>query len=436
MRWTLPVAIVAALVSAQAGAADWTRFLGSNPYFPNQLADRGLAVDAGGLVAVQAYNRLTWSGQIEFVHEYSVAADGTIPWIWGVVGKSPSYAMTPRAVDQRDGYRLVWIARADDPASGRDEFSVVLPNGAQPQWWLSEPQAGGHAVDAVSGGADGGFVLRALDAGAGFEVVAFDSPSPRWRATVQPCAGGAAPANLQIDFAPLGAWPAIHTLSVAGSCDDGLNPPQVFVQRFDSLTGDQAVTEWLNVVPDRQLARLAFSPAHELVAVYSMPGSLKEVQRVPPPGQSFTGPPALLFGLDEIIALSPAGADTLAILGSGASGTPVSSTVWPQGAVSWPMPLNGLAGFPGGAWSFAAGRNEKLLALRVENDSPAPLLRLVGLDAYGQLEWTDTIPDVLPGAAPQAVPAKDAAGGFIVAIDTLDAGGTTGIMVRRVGSAP
>lgn len=436
MRWTLPVAIVATLVSAQAGAADWTRFLGSNPYFPNQLAERGLAVDAAGLVAVQAYNRLPWSGQIEFVHEYSVAADGTIPWIWGVVGKSPSYAMTPRGVDQRDGYRLVWIERADDPSSNHDEFSVVMPNGAQPQWWFSEPQAGGHVVDAVSGGADGGFVLRALDAGAGFEVVAFDSPSPRWRATVQPCPGGVAPADLQIDFAPFGVWPAVHTLSVAGSCDDGLNPPQVFVQRFDTFTGSQSATEWLNVAPDRQLARLAFSPAHELVAVYSTPGPLKEVQRVPPPGQSFTGPPALLFGLDQVIALAPAGADTLAIVGSDTNGTLVSSTVWPQGAVSWPMPLNGLAGFPGGDWTFAAGRDEKLLALRVETGGPAPLLRLVGLDASGQLEWTDTIADILPGAVPQAVPAQDAAGGFIVAVDQQDAGGTIGVLVRRVGSAP
>lgn len=104
--------------------------------------------------------------------------------------------------------------------------------------------------------------------------------------------------------------------------------------------------------------------------------------------------------------------------------------------MSWPAPLNGLAGFPGGSWSFAAGRDEKLLALRVESGGSVPLLRLVGLDAYGQLEWTDTIADVLPGAVPQAVPAQDAAGGFIVAIDTQDAGGTTGIVVRRVGSAP
>jgi len=222
----------------------------------------------------------------------------------------------------------------------------------------------------------------------------------------------------------------------ADYCEDGLNPPQVFVQRFDALTGSPAATEWLNVAPDRQLARLAFSPAHELVAVYSTPGPLKEVQRVPPPGQSFTGPPALLFGLDQLTALAPAGDDTLAILGSDTSGTPVSATVWPQGAVSWPMPLNGLAGFAGGGWSFAAGRDQKLLALRVENGGPALLLRLVGLDAYGQLEWTDTIADVLPGAAAQAVPARDAAGGFVVAVDTLDAGGTTGIVVRRVGSAP
>lgn len=436
MRGMLPVAIVAALVSAQAGAADWTRFLGSNPNFPNQLADNGLAVDAGGLVAVQAYNRLPWSGQIEFTHEYTLAADGTIPWIWGSIGKGASYAMTPRGVDQRDGHRLVWIERADDPLSSHDDFSAVLPNSSQPLWWFSEPRTGGHVVRAISGGVDGGFVLRALDAAAGFEVIAFDSALPRWRATVQPCFNGTAPAHLELDYAPFGVWPSVSTLSVAGSCDDGVSPPQVFVQRFDSYDGTQAATEWLNAAPDRQLTHLAFSPAHELVAVHSTPWPLKEVQRVPAPGMPFTGPMGVLFGVDQVVALAPAAADTLVIVGTDVNGDPVSSTVWPQGAVTPPLPLAGLAAFPGGGWRFAAGQNETLLALRTESGGAAPLVRLIGLDAYGQIAWSDTVADILPGAVPQAVPAKDAAGGFIVAVDRQDAGGTTGIEVRRVGSTP
>ncbi|HJU38788.1 MAG TPA: hypothetical protein VJ724_04390, partial [Tahibacter sp.] len=66
--------LLAALCAVGAGsahAADWTTFVGSNPFFPNRLAPHGLAVDADGAVAVQAYNRLAWSGQIEFVHEYA-----------------------------------------------------------------------------------------------------------------------------------------------------------------------------------------------------------------------------------------------------------------------------------------------------------------------------------------------------------------------------
>ncbi|WP_257385513.1 hypothetical protein [Tahibacter caeni] len=436
MRGMFYVALVAALASAPAGAADWSHFIGSNPSFPNQLAEHGLAVDAGGLIALQAYNRPAWSRQIEFIHEYTLAADGTTPWIWGVTGKGPSAAMTPHGVDQRDGHRLVRIERADDPWTSHDDFSVVPPNSSQPLWWFSEPQTGGHVVDTVSGGADGGFVLRALDAGAGFEVIAFDDSWPRWRTTVQPCAGGAAPGTLAIDYAPFGVWPAVHTLSVAGSCDDGVSPPQVFVQRFDSYDGSQAATEWLNPGPDHQLAKLAFSPAHELVAVYSTSWGFQEVHRVPAPGMPFTGPVGVLFGVDQVVALAPAGADTLVIVGADVNGNPVSSTVWPQGPVTPTVPLVGLAGFPGGGWTFAAGRDEKLLALRTETGGAAPLVRLVGLDAYGQLQWSDTIAGILPGAVPQAVPAKDAAGGFVVAVDRQDAGGTIGIEVRRIGSTP
>ena len=63
-------------------------------------------------------------------------------------------------------------------------------------------------------------------------------------------------------------------------------------------------------------------------------------------------------------------------------------------------------------------------------------MRLVGLDAYGSLEWTSTIADVLDGSVPQAIPAKDYAGGFVVAVDTQDANGTIGVHVQRVGSSP
>jgi hypothetical protein len=41
-----------------------------------------------------------------------------------------------------------------------------------------------------------------------------------------------------------------------------------------------------------------------------------------------------------------------------------------------------------------------------------------------------------PGSAPRAVPAKDVASGFVVAVDQQDATGTPGVYVQRVCSSP
>lgn len=435
MRGILCAAVVATLASANAGAADWTRFLGSNPNFPTQLAGHGLSIDDDGYAAVQAYNRLAWSGRIEFTHEYTLAADGSVPWIWGLVGRNASHEIAPQGVDQRDGHRVVWLTRADDPWSSRDELSVVSPNSSQPGAWWSEARNGGRVVKFVSGGNEGAFALRALDAGGGFEVVAFDGSYPAWRTTVQPCSVGIDPANLEIDYSPVGAWPMLHTLSIAGSCDDGAAPPQLFVQRFDTFDGTQAATEWLSASPGSELALLAFSAAHELVAVYDTPWPHKEVRRVAAPGAPFAPPPDLLFGMEQVAALA-AGDNGLAIIGTNYSGEPAVASVAPSAPVTQPQTLTGLGSFAGGGWSIAAGRHGKLLALRRESGTGMSLVRLVGLGTDGLSEWTDTIGDVPSGSVPQVVPAKDVAGGFVVAVDQLDATGTLGVHVRRVGSSP
>ncbi len=435
MRGMLCAAVIAALASANAGAADWTKVLDSDPGFPTRLAVRGLAIDDAGFVAVQTYNRLAWSGQIEFIHEYTLDANGQVPWIWGLVGRGYSEGFAPRGVDQRDGFRLIALERTDDAWSPvRDELAVVQPGSSQPSGWLSEPRIDGHVVGAVSGGHEGGFALRALDAGAGFEVVAFDGPSPRWRTTVQPCAPGAAPQHLTIDYASPLAWPMPHAVSVAGSCDDGIGPVQIFVQRFDTQDGAPAALDARFANPDAELLQLAFSPTHEAVAVFGTPWPHKEVHRIGAPGAPSL-PPDLLF-MDQVTAFAPGAGDGLAIVGTDFAGEPAVATVKPFQPTSFPLPQAGLSAFPGGGWAFASGRDDRRLAFRVETGGLTPLLRLVGLDALGGLEWTGTIADVLDGSVPQAIPAKDPAGGFVVAVDTQDANGTIGVHVQRVGSLP
>ncbi|MBL8300830.1 MAG: hypothetical protein JNN30_21015 [Rhodanobacteraceae bacterium] len=434
MRELLSAALLAALAVTNAAAADWTQFLGSNPAFPTQLAENGLAVDASGYVAVQTYNRLAWSGKIEFVHEYTLAADGNIPWIWGLVGRGASEEMLPQGVAQQDGRRLVWLTRTDNPWSIRDELSLLSPNSSQPSLWLAEPRNDGRVTNVVSGGNDGAFALRLLDGGAGFEVIAFDGSYSRWRAALQPCAAGFEPRNLEMDYAPATAWSGHPVLSVAGSCSDGITPAQVFVQRFDAGHGLQGAPEWIAAAAHNDLARLAFSPAHELVAIYDTPWPHKEVHRIGAPGSSYL-PPDFLHGVDQVVALA-AGGDSLAIVGKNVAGDYAVASLTPFAPVPMARTLTGLAGFAGDGWTIAAGRDGKLLAMRVEPGASTSLLRLVGLDAYGLLEWTQTIDDVVSGSQPQAVPAQDADGGFVVAVDKLAATGTLGVHVQRVGSSP
>jgi hypothetical protein len=214
----------------------------------------------------------------------------------------------------------------------------------------------------------------------------------------------------------------------------GNAPAQVFVQRFDAFNGMAGATEWIYAAPDSTLQGFAFSPRHELVAVYATPWPHKEVRRIAAPGAPFMPGPDLLFDLDPITALS-AGGDSLAIVGTNAAGQPAVATVTQGLPTSMPQPLFGLGAFPGGGWTIVAGRDDTRLALRVEN-AGSPFVRLVGLDRYGFLEWSSTIADVLPDSVPQAVPAEDAAGGFVVAVDTQDATGTIGVHVQRVGSTP
>lgn len=435
MRGMLCAAIVAVLASADAGAANWTHIFSSGPEFPTRLADRGLAIDDAGTVAVQAYNRLPWSGQIEFTHEYTLDAQGVVPWIWGLVGRAGSIDFAPRGVDQRDGFRLIAVERTDDPWSpAHDQLSITLPGSSQPAWWLSEPQTDGRVIGAISGGHEGGFALRALDAGAGFEVIAFDGPYARWRTTVQPCAPDTTLLRLTIDYASMLAWPMPHAVSVAGSCTGGMNPEQVFLQRFDTYSGTPMATESLFANPDTSLQHLAFSPTHEVVAVFATPWPHKEVRRISGPGAPFM-PPEMLF-MDKVTALIPAGIDGLSIVGVDAAGELSVARVRTFQPTTFPQPLTDLAAFPGGGWSIAAGRDEKFLAYRTEVGGPSPIVRLLGLDAFGTLEWKTSIEGVVDGSVPQAIAAKDAAGGFIVAVDTLDATGTRGVHVQRLGSQP
>lgn len=442
MRKIILAALCAAGACGSAQAADWSKFIGSNPSFPNQLADNGLAVDdSNGYAAVDAYNLAGWSGQIEFVHQYTIDDNGTIPWIWGLVGKNASYAIVPHGAQLQNRLRTTWIERQVPPYDlwnpATDEIGFADENSSQPTWWHVEPRTGGKVVQFLSMGSQGVVLLRALDAGAGYEVVSLDGGgSQRWRSTVQPCDAGVDPADLVLAYTAFvpGSWqPAI---SAAGTCAN-LAGTQVFAQPFDVYTGSAAAAQWLAPPPDRTLLRYAFSPAHELVAVYDTPWPMQEIWRIAAPGAPFPTPPVLVPGI-TIEGFAPASGNDLVAVGHDSfSGAPAIAPIAPGSAFVPMTSVDGLAAFGPGDWKLALDDQGKILAWRKETAGAATLVRLVGLDAYGQtVDWTKTIDNVLAAAEPQVVPPRDVHHGFVIAVDTQDIDGTIGVHVERVGSTP
>ncbi|HVJ63166.1 MAG TPA: hypothetical protein VM555_10700 [Tahibacter sp.] len=443
MRGIFLAALCAAFAAGSAHAANWSKFVGSNPNFPNRLADHGLAIDDdSGYVAVDAYNRLNGSGQIEFVHQYTIDDTGTIPWIWGLVGKNGSHAIVPHGAQLRQGFRTTWIERQVPPDDignpATDEIGFAAQNASQPTYWHVEPRTNGKVVQFSSIGWQGTALLRTLDAGAGYEVVSLDAGGwPRWRSTAQPCDAGVDPSNLVLDYAASipGSWQPL--ISVAGTCAN-LSGTHVFAQRFDHDTGSSGMPEWIVPPPDRTLLRYAFSPAHELIAAYDTPWQMQEIWRIGVPGAPYTAPSAPLFGLASIEDFAPTAGNDLVIAGREyGSGEQAIVPIYP---VPGPFPITavgGLAAFGPGDWQFALDDEGRILALRKETVGAATQVRLVGLDSYGQtVDWTQTIDNVLADAQPQVAVPRDNAHGFIVAVDTQDASGTIGVQVMRVGSPP
>lgn len=73
-----------ALLACSFGAAakDWQNESFS-PMTTELPPSRGVAVDDLGYVHLQAFNKHAWSLGYDFVHLYTIGAQGQVPWIWG-----------------------------------------------------------------------------------------------------------------------------------------------------------------------------------------------------------------------------------------------------------------------------------------------------------------------------------------------------------------
>lgn len=96
--------VCTALLVASSGvhAADWEREFFSP--MTNELPEaRGVVVDEIGHVHLQAFNKQPWSTDHELVHQYTIDAQGQIPWIWGLSSVSRK---SDCGVFAREGQRL------------------------------------------------------------------------------------------------------------------------------------------------------------------------------------------------------------------------------------------------------------------------------------------------------------------------------------------
>lgn len=102
------ICIVLLACSPIVDAADWQREFNSS--ITNELPpSRGVAVDDLGYVHLQAFNKYSGSSDYYLVHQYTIGAQGGIPWIWGL---SQTDRMSDCGVYAKSGQRLDCIKTA------------------------------------------------------------------------------------------------------------------------------------------------------------------------------------------------------------------------------------------------------------------------------------------------------------------------------------
>lgn len=215
--------------AASAHAADWQRDFFS-PMTNELPPTRGAVVDDLGYVHLQAFNRQQWAQTHDLVHQYTLAADGSVPWIWGL---SQANGMSDCGVFARGGERLDCLLRSE---WGMDFVQLELRGiGGHVQWQtLLPPEATLRAASIPSSGT--ALVVAEADAGGAPDTLVFEI-SP-WGQTEVLSVTSACPQAGQVLRAsalamPQDAFAPIHRVK---ACWNSYGTTDLIAEQFDRQT--------------------------------------------------------------------------------------------------------------------------------------------------------------------------------------------------------
>ena len=217
--------------AASVQAADWQRDFFSP--MTNELPPvRGAVVDDLGYVHLQAFNRQPWAQTHDLVHQYTLAADGSVPWIWGL---SQAEGLSDCGVYARAGQRLDCVLRSDW-SGPYVQLEMRARTGSQVRWQAALPaDAQLRAVSIPS--EDAALVAAELDAGNGREIAIFSITPWGWVDVVS--VAPACPQAGQVLQASSFAMPqdAFGAIRHAKACWNSFGTTDLIVEEFDRWSG-------------------------------------------------------------------------------------------------------------------------------------------------------------------------------------------------------
>ena len=160
--------------AAPAHAADWQRDFFS-PMTNELPPTRGAVVDDLGYVHLQAFNRHAWAQTHDMVHQYTLDADGNVPWIWGL---SQAEGISDCGVYARSGQRLDCVLRSDW-SGPYVQLEMRARTGSDVRWQAALP-ADARLRAASIPSEDAALVAAELDTGNGTEIAVFSITPWGW----------------------------------------------------------------------------------------------------------------------------------------------------------------------------------------------------------------------------------------------------------------
>lgn len=248
--------------AASVQAADWQRDFFSP--MTNELPPvRGAVVDDLGYVHLQAFNRQPWAQTHDLVHQYTLAADGSVPWIWGL---SQADSLSDCGVYARAGQRLDCVLR-NGWSGPYVQLEMRARTGSQVRWQAALPaDAQLRAVSIPS--EDAALVAAEFAHGDGREIAIFSITPWGWVDVVS-----VAPACLlpgQVLQASAFAMPqdASGGIRHAKACWNSYGTTELIVEDFDRWSGQWTPRATQPLSFGERIERIAVAPdgsAHALV---------------------------------------------------------------------------------------------------------------------------------------------------------------------------